>query len=224
MTDSSLSRDSRPLGRWLVVLGVLLVLILGPFFLWEEAITGWSLDLISGGSGKVLVASLVAGFLAFDVVLPVPSSILSTTAGFQLGVVVGAGVTWLGMTLGCGLAYAIGSRVGHGPMERFVGPRALAHTASVMQTKAIWVLAVFRPVPVLAEASVLLAGATRIPFGTFFRVTALANLGTALAYAWVGARSADVGSFLLAFLGASLLPGVAYLVAATVVRPSSEGS
>ena len=44
-------------------------------------------------------------------------------------------------------------------------------------------------------------------------VTLLANLGVSLGYAWVGARSAQVGSFLIAFAAAVILPVAAALVA-----------
>jgi membrane protein DedA with SNARE-associated domain len=68
-----------------------------------------------------------------------------------------------------------------------------------------------RPVPVLAEASVVFAGLVHAPLGRFLRLTAFSNLGIALGYSAVGAfagREHSTGAFLLAFLGALLLPGV----------------
>ena len=74
-----------------------------------------------------------------------------------------------------------------------------------------------RPVPVLAEASVVFAGLVRANYGRFVRLTAASNLGIAAGYAAVGAfsRRLDSYSFLIAFLGALLLPGIFILVSRT---------
>ena len=62
---------------------------------------------------------------------------------------------------------------------------------------------------VLAEVSVIFAGLVRAPFGRFLRLTACSNLGIALGYAAVGAFSMRIDSFLIAFLGALVIPGLA---------------
>ena len=54
----------------------------------------------------------------------------------------------------------------------------------------------------------LLAGVGRVPLGRFFALVTLSNVGISLAYAAVGAYAAGVQSFLLAFAGAVVLPGV----------------
>jgi hypothetical protein len=65
-----------------------------------------------------------------------------------------------------------------------------------------------RPVPVLAEASVIFAGLVGAPYGRFLALTSLSNLGVAMGYAAFGSFSMSVDSFLLAFLGALLIPGI----------------
>jgi hypothetical protein len=67
-------------------------------------------------------------------------------------------------------------------------------------------------VPVLAEASVVFAGLVHAPFGRFMRLTALSNLGIALGYSAFGAYSLRMDSFLVAFLGAMLLPALFMLI------------
>lgn len=203
----------RPLRGWLWIAALLLAAILVPFALWDGAITSWSTAVIDGDGAAAWIAAVMGGLLAVDVLLPVPSSILSTAAGYRFGFLAGAAVSWCGMTVGCALAYAVGSGLGHGPSERLVGEEAMARAREAMRGNAAWVLAALRPVPVLAEASVLLAGISRMPLRRFAVVTVLANLGVSLAYAWVGSRSAEVGSFLLAFGGAMLLPGAALFLA-----------
>jgi membrane protein DedA with SNARE-associated domain len=75
----------------------------------------------------------------------------------------------------------------------------------------VWAVAVGRPVPVLAEASVLLAGTARLPFRRFLVVCSLSNLGISLVYAVAGALSATAGSFFLALAAAVVVPAVASL-------------
>jgi hypothetical protein len=72
---------------------------------------------------------------------------------------------------------------------------------------------VCRPVPVLAEASVILAGLVHTSWRRFLFLTATSNLGIAAAYAAIGAFSMSVGSFTLTFVGAIALPALTMLAA-----------
>ncbi|MEZ5395647.1 MAG: hypothetical protein R2724_22920 [Bryobacterales bacterium] len=51
-----------------------------------------------------------------------------------------------------------------------------------------------------------------MPLGRFVLLTALSNLAIALVYAAVGAYALEANSFLLAFAGAIVLPGIAMLL------------
>jgi hypothetical protein len=57
-----------------------------------------------------------------------------------------------------------------------------------------------------------------MPWPSFLALAALSNLGISAAYAAVGAWSARVSSFLLAFAGAVLLPLAALLLARAFAR------
>jgi membrane protein DedA with SNARE-associated domain len=153
----------------------------------------------------------VFSLLALDVFLPVPSSIVSTAAGVFLGFVGGVGVIWLGMMAGCVLGYAVGAR-GSGAARRLVGQEGLARAGRLFERYGDATILLCRPVPVLAEASVVFAGLVKSAFGPFVRLTAISNLGIALGYAAFGAYSLRLDSFLIAFLGALLLPGLFILV------------
>ena len=61
---------------------------------------------------KPLLAVLVAGLLASDVLLPVPSSLVSSFAGHMLGFTIGLLAVWSGMMLGCLVGYWIGASGG----------------------------------------------------------------------------------------------------------------
>jgi membrane protein DedA with SNARE-associated domain len=117
------------------------------------------------------------------------------------------------MMVGCLVGYAIGAR-GSGAARRFIGDDGVASASRLMQRYGDLTLVLCRPVPVLAEASVVFAGLVRADYGRFARLTAASNLGIAIGYAAVGAfsRRLDSYSFLIAFLGALLLPGLFILV------------
>jgi membrane protein DedA with SNARE-associated domain len=103
--------------------------------------------------------------------------------------------------------YALGSRAST-VARRFVGEEGLVRAERLATRYGDWTLLVCRPVPVLAEASVIFAGIIRAPFARFAWLTAASNLGIAVGYAAFGAFSIRVDSFLLAFLGALIIPGI----------------
>jgi len=198
--------------RWAVIWVVLIALVLVPFFLFEAQFNAFSERVTHGDTAAWLAASSIFGLLALDVVLPVPSSIVSTAAGVLLGFVRGAVVVWAGMMVGCFLGYALGARAS-GAARRFVGENGLRRAEALVERYGVWTIVMCRPVPVLAEASVIFAGLIKAPFARFLALTALSNLGVALGYAAFGAFSMRVDSFLMAFLGALALPGLAILIA-----------
>ena len=193
--------------RWAVLWVVLIALILLPFFLFEAQFNALATKVTSSGTSRFLAASGIFALLALDVFLPVPSSIVSTAAGVLFGVARGALVVWSGMTAGCLLAYIVGMRA-VGAARWIVGPDNLGRSEALMRKYGESAIVLCRPVPVLAEATVIFAGIVRAPFGRFAGLTAVANLGIAFGYSAVGAFSMRINSFVVAFLGALLLPGL----------------
>ena len=72
--------------------------------------------------------------------------------------------------------------------------------------------------PVLAERG-RDSPAVRAPFARFAWLTAGSNLGIALGYAAFGAFSMRVDSFLMAFVGALIIPGIAIAIARLTFAP-----
>ena len=204
---------SLALGRWFLLSAALLAAILVPFFLYEEPITRWTQEFVEREGARWVVGGVLGGLLATDVLLPIPSSLVSTAAGYLLGLWTGSAVTWTGMTAACLIGYLLGATVGRGATRRFVGEEELQRASRAQSRFGNWVVVIFRAVPVLAEASVLLAGVVRMPFRRFVFLATLSNLGIALTYSAVGAYALEVESFFLAFGGAIVVPGVAMLIA-----------
>jgi len=198
--------------RWALFWTLIAALILVPFFLFEDYFNGLAARLAAGEASSWLTASAIGAMLASDVLLPIPSSIVSTLAGAMLGLWLGTAVVWVGMTAGCIFGYVLGAKASH-RARRMVGPDGIDRAAGIMGRYGVWALVMSRPVPVLAEASVVFAGIVQVPFRPFLLATSAANIGVALSYSAVGAFSMQMESFLLTFAGAMAVPLVGWLVA-----------
>ncbi len=210
--------------RWVVLWVLLISLVLVPFLLFEDQFNAFAAYVTRSDSSRWLVAGAVFSLLALDVFLPVPSSIVSTASGVLLGFAAGTTVVWTGMMAGAMLGYAVGSR-GSAAARRLVGDDGITRAAALMKRYGDLTIVLCRPVPVLAEASVVFAGLVRAHYGRFVRLTAAANLGIAAGYAAVGAysRRLDSYSFLIAFLGALLLPGLFILLSRATFGRDRQG-
>lgn len=199
----------RPWIKWIALLCLTIVAILVPFFLWGEAVEAWTRDFVESRAGWWTTAAVLGGLLALDIVLPIPSSLVSTAAGALLGFPGGTLLSTVGMTLACLAGYYLG----HGtPAERALGQRDLERARQFREEYGDWALILSRPVPVLAEASIFLAGLVRAPLSRVLSITTLANFGISTVYSATGAYASGKESFLLAFAGAVAVPGLAMLL------------
>jgi uncharacterized membrane protein YdjX (TVP38/TMEM64 family) len=204
--------------RWLLIAVLLLALVLVPFFLFGDVLAQLAEWLLATRLPWWIAAPVIALLLASDLFLPIPSSAVSTAAGVLFGFAGGTTVSAIGMTAGALAAHWISASIGRAGVIRLVGTRELARGEALVRTYGAAALVIARPVPVLAEASVFAAAALGIPIGRFSVVVGLSNVGLSAAYAAIGASSASRGSFLLAFAGAVVLPGLALLTWLLVQR------
>lgn len=211
----------KPWLRWSLLTGLVLASILIPFALWEEPITAFAARLLAPAAGRATLALVVVLLLASDVLLPIPSSFVSAGAVSLLGALQGGLTVALGMTLAAWLGYAIGRWGGEPLASRMAGPSELLRARRMMDRYGNWVVLVCRGVPVLAEASTLLAGATRVSGWTFALVTTLGNVGLSAAYALIGVMSLSGAKAVLApFAFGILVPGLALLLLAPLTARS----
>ena len=121
-----------------------------------------------------------SAILLIDIGMPVPSSIIGSLLGARLGFWAGFAASWIGLTAGHCLGFVL---------ARFALKRI---DAAFSEAPTLLVVFISRPVPVLAEAAAITAGAGAISFVPFFAACAAGNV----LYAGV-----------LAANGAALLPG-----------------
>ncbi len=202
-----ISKNTR---RWILLFLIAFGLILVPYILFGEQIDAWFENFIHTASDRPRLTALVLiGMLAIDILAPIPSSIVSTSAGFFLGFLWGTLSSLAGMTISNIIGYLLAARFGQPLADRLVGSEEMKRLETMRGRIGDWIIVTTRPVPVLAETSVLFAGVSRLPFSRFMLLSTLSNLAISLIYAAVGAFSYSVNSFLLAFAGSVLLPGLA---------------
>jgi len=134
----------------------------------------------------VVVAAAVVGLLATDIFLPIPSSFVSTVGGAVLGTWGGTLASWLGLTLGAIFGFLLARWLGPPLARRFASEEDLNRMQRMTDKSGPLVLVLARAVPVLAEASVLLLGATGLAWKRFLPPMMAANLGVAIAYSALG--------------------------------------
>jgi len=205
-----------------LLLGIALaILVIVPFVLFGDRLEAWAHALLldrrpAGFAPRALCVLLLAG----DVVLPVPSSVLSTAAGLWWGLWQGALLSTLGMQLGSWLGFWLGLRAT--ALRRWVGDDEASRLHRWFARHGEWIVVTLRPVPVLAEASAVFAGFSRMRAGRFSALSLVANACVSLFYAAAGAllgRNTPGTGMLLLLL---VLAGVAATWA--VARRMTHGS
>lgn len=111
-------------------------------------------------SGLGAVAAVVAvGLLIADVVLPVPSSVIMVWLGASHGWLVGGALSLAGCVGAAALAFWLGRRGGR-LFERLVPEAERARADAFLARWGVVAIAVTRPVPILAETTAVVAGAS----------------------------------------------------------------
>ncbi len=202
---------ARPPWRLLLLAAGLGAAILLPFLVFGAAIERWFEGFAAAGAGHpAATAAVLGGLLAGDIVLPTPSSLVSTACGRCLGFARGTLVSFGGMTVSAVLGYLLGASVA-GFAERRLTARDLRTLRRLHGRWGVWMLAAVRPVPVLAEAAVLFAGLSRLPWRGALAPVLAANLAVSAVYAAIGALACGAGATLPALAGAALLSGLVML-------------
>lgn len=197
----------------LVVALCLLVPVL-PFLGFGSTFDARAIAWLDQSVSQAAAVGIVVGLLSGDVLLPVPSSALSMLAGVRVGIVLGTAAVWLGMTLGAVVAFALARWPGRRLVTRLVGADEYARLAGLAERFGPQLLVATRALPVLAEASVLLVGATTLAWRRFLPAVVLSNLGIAVAYAVLGHLAREHQA-----VPAALVASIAFpLLAATIAR------
>ncbi len=164
------------------------------------------------GAALLGVALLVA-----DVVLPVPSSLVMIAHGALFGMVGGAALNLLGRTGSAVAGVLLGRVLGLGGSHD-EGGRAYR----LVERWGLAAVVLTRPVPVLAESTVVAAGACGLSMPKVVAAAALGSVPEALVYALAGAATLSYGRGAMVF-GAVVCLSAAVALAAPQWKADPSG-
>ncbi len=207
---------------WTLVAIALLVFVLVPFAVLGERTEEFISAILRSHRGPEMAVFLI-GVLILDVVLPVPSSLMSSYACQQFGPIGGLLIIFTGMSGAFVLAYLMGRSMGTRGVETSLGALRYQRAYEFGHKRgAIWALALSRAVPVLCEGIGLLAGALHWPWGKALLWTCLANLGVASAYAAFFALLGTEAGAPIVLLASAIIPALGMLVGAIAAKRASR--
>ena len=196
---------------WIVALSLLVPIV--PFVLFGDLVEAQVREWLDPDAPPGTVIAMVIAVLSTDIFLPVPSSFVSTLAGTRLGIGVATLASWVGMTLGATIGYVLACWFGRPLAERFTEAGDLARMDAASAEYGPILLVVLRPVPVMAEASVLVVGVNELSWRRFLLPIALSNLAIAIVYSALG-HLANMQRWLIPAMVVSIaIPAVLTLVA-----------
>lgn len=193
----------KPFIRPMIVMSLILLVPIVPFLLFGANFEAWVVQWSKHPYSQPATALVIIGLLATDILLPTPSSMISTLGGWQLGIVGGTLASWIGMSLGAIIGFLLARRQGR-PLALWLSSEEdLDRMHGLSQRFGPVVLVFGRGVPVLAEASVLLMGIHQLSWRRFLPAVLLSNLGIAFAYSAFG-NYAEQNQWLPLALGVSI--------------------
>lgn len=204
--DPTLATMTHPFAKPLLLVSLVLVLPLVLLAFAGESFTTFIERVKNDPPSPTTTFLAVAAILATDFFLPVPSGPISTLAGSQLGLIGGMLASTLGMTVGGTIAFALAQRWGHPLAERIADREQLADLESAADAHGLWLLLITRPLPVLAEAAVLLVGTLQMSWRTFLPALIVSNLLIAGIYSYLGHTASEQGWLVFAVCGSTAVP------------------
>ncbi len=159
------------------------------------------------GRGGAGAAAVGVGLLVVDVALPVPSSGVMMLHGLLFGLWVGAALSLVGSLGAAAVGFGLG-RAGNEWIRRLVTPEEHDRAGRLLARWGALAIVASRPVPMLAETVMILAGASPMPWGRAMLAAFAGTVPAALAYAAVGATAASLTAGPAVFVGVMVIGGL----------------
>jgi uncharacterized membrane protein YdjX (TVP38/TMEM64 family) len=203
---------ARTFVRIALLASVLLAFVLVPFALVGDDLERLSPRLLSDPGSAAGVIAVGIALLALDVVLPVPSSIVSVLLCAAFGPLTGGSAVLFGMVGAFVLGDRIGACVPHDLLRGWMGESVWDSCVARARKHGVLWVALSRPVPVLAEITAVLSGVLGVPLRRSLPVVLASSACVSAGYAfvvWLGLQQSHSGG---AFLTIAALPTVSWLV------------
>lgn len=155
----------------------------------------------------ITTASISMALLGLDILLPIPASIIMIANGAIFGIVLGAIISLAGALIANITGYFIGKKSGQW-LDRFVTQEERNKAHQLMQRWGMIAVIITRPIPILSESVIVMAGTTLLPFNRMLLATILGLLPGVLIYALTGAYAVTLNNQIISFL---IVIGIAFL-------------
>jgi uncharacterized membrane protein YdjX (TVP38/TMEM64 family) len=179
------------------------------------------------GGGGPLAAALSLGLLIADVFVPVPSSVVMIANGALFGVTGGTLLSLAGSLGAAALGFFVGRRSAR-LIERLISPAEKAQADALLARWGALAIVVTRPIPLLAEATAILAGGSPLGWARLLVASSAGSFPSCLLYALTGAHSRSFGSFGSGAIMFAIVLGVAgdsiFLVANRLPDSSAQNT
>ncbi len=220
--NESAKRDMSPAVKAVLFLIVLFAIPVVPFLWLGESFEQSLLKGLHEPSSPLVVSAWVAGLLAADMFLPVPSSAVITYAGGALGLIQATLVSWLGLSVGAIGGFGLARLFGETIARRFSESQDVSRMGDFTRRHGPTALVLTRALPILAEACVLMLGAGRLSWRRFLVPMLASNLLLALTYSACGVWFRESASFPLVIVASGAVPLLAALAIRRWWRPSRD--
>jgi len=195
---------------WRPVLLIALVLLVPvlPFLLFGEALETWIRGIIDDHFSVWFIIVI----LSTDILLPIPSSMISTMGGWKLDPLAASCASLVGMTISAILGYWLARSFGAPLARRLSRDSDLERARRINDRFGPGMLFITRGVPVLAEASVLLTGIHGLSWRRFLLPVLAANLFLSTGYSLIGYYAHEKQWLPLALTASIAIPVILALI------------
>lgn len=176
--------------------------------------------MLTGGGWEA--AALAVTLLVADALLPVPASVVMISLGALYGPVWGIALSLLGRFAMGVAGFAIGRR--GGPLLRRAIPaeRERIYAEQLVERWGGVAIVLSRPVPLLAETTMLLAGAAGLRWRVALAAAFVGAVPEAVAYGLIGAYAASAENGVIVWIGFLFVAGVFRLIERRLARAGTR--
>jgi uncharacterized membrane protein YdjX (TVP38/TMEM64 family) len=206
--------DVRRMRRYWTLVGLIALAVLGLFFVAQALEVPFVRDPTEWmGAGGVVTAALGVGVLAADVLLPVPSAGVMLLHGAFFGIMIGTALSLAGSIGAAVVGFRLG-RAGERWVSRLVSPAERTRADRMLARWGLLAIVISRPIPILAETVVILAGASPLRWEHVVLAASAGSLPPAFLYAVAGATTGSWASATMVFAGVLLMSAAMWLTGA----------
>lgn len=205
--------------KYAMISALFLSLLIVPYLVFGATIEAFAVRFFDSGASNAFAMLVAGALLASDPVLPIPSSVIATLLATKVGFWPAGLVNAVSLSLACVFAYVLG-RGGGAALER-LGRTLPPGFARWTERHGLVAVLLCRPVPVLAEASLILAGAAGHEPRRLLGWSALTQVALGFAYAFAGSGWGAGEWNTAAILAGSVgIPVLSALIVLVLIRPA----